>query len=346
MNKTDLTEILHQQPFGIAEFCPIDGRYLFFNKQERVLRNLSISDIESVCIFDLFDKQESHNLQAIFAQCAASLTTDEYFFAYHRNKRVFKMRLTKSNNGNIISSLTDVTKLQQLEAQHLIDQENIRCLSDAVTGANIGCWDYYPQEDRIITNKAWVTQKKYKDCDFRVSDELFSDVIDGLQKWASLVHPDDLEATSQLIKQHLNGETEIYDAKFRMLCGDNQWRWVHDIGRVFKRDENGTAIRMNGVHIDITEAKKLQLDIEKISITDSLIDLLNRRKFEFLFNNTVIEAKRSKVLCCFLFIDIDLFKRYNDTYGHQAGDNVLINIGKVLKKTLFQYNEMKTIVFD
>jgi len=334
MKQAELAEILNQQPFGVAELTAEEGNYIFFNEQERLFRGLSYTEMQSVSIFDLLGKEYSEKLRRIFEQCAASSTAQEYFFKYKSNDHTFKMRLVKSENGNIISSLTDITKLHQLEAQQLVDQENIKCLNDAVTGANIGCWDYYPQEDRIVANKTWVTQKKYKDEDFRVNAEPFSEVIDGLTTWASIVHPEDLEATSKLIEQHLNGETEYYDAKFRMKCGDGEWRWIHDLGRVFLRDKNGTAIRMNGVHIDITESKKLEMDIEQLSITDSLTGLLNRRKFEFLFNNTIIESRRSKNLCCFLFIDIDLFKAYNDQYGHQEGDHVLKSIGNILINTV------------
>ncbi len=333
MNKTELAEILNQQPFGISELNPIEGNFLYFNEQERLFRKLSFNEITSASIFDLFSEKDSEKLRDTFKQCLESSTVQEYFFKYKSNDHTFQMRLVKSDNGNIISSLTDITNLHQLEAKQLVDKENLKCLSDAVTGANIGCWDYYPQEDRIIADKTWVTQKKYKDEGFRVNNELFSDVVDGLTKWASIVHPDDLEATGKLIEKHLSGETEVYDAKFRMMCGDGEWRWIHDIGRVFQRDENGTAIRMNGVHIDISESKKLEMDIEKISITDSLTGLLNRRKFEFLFNNTIIESKRNKKLCCFLFIDVDLFKEYNDIYGHQQGDHVLKSLGQVLINT-------------
>lgn len=334
MNKTDLAGILNHQPFGISELSVDKGNYLYFNEQERLLRGQSFSEMQSVSVFDLVGKENTERLRMIFKQCIASSTAQEYFFKYKRNEHTFQMRLVKSENGNIISSLTDITKLHQLEAQQLVDQENIKCLSDAVSGANIGCWDYYPQEDRIVANKTWVTQKKYKDEDFRVNAAPFSEVIDGLATWASIVHPEDLDATSKLIEQHLNGDTDYYDAKFRMKCGDGEWRWIHDLGKVFLRDKNGTAIRMNGVHIDITESKKLEMDIQKISITDSLTGLLNRRKFEFIFNNTIIESKRSQNLCCFLFIDIDLFKEYNDMYGHQEGDHVLQRIGDTLIKTV------------
>lgn len=334
MNNAELLEILNQQPYGIAELTAEEGRYLYFNERERMLRGLSYSEMQSVSVFDLVADKDTKTLREIFEKCALSSSVQEYFFKYKNHEHTFQMRLVRSDNGNIVSSLTDITKLHQLESQQLVDQEVIKCLNDAVTGANIGCWDYYPQEDRIVANKTWVTQKKYKDEDFRVNADPFSEVIDGLTTWASIVHPDDLEATSKLIEQHINGETEFYDAKFRMRCGDGKWRWIHDLGRVFLRDKSGTAIRMNGVHIDITESKKLEMDIEQLSITDSLTGLLNRRKFEFLFNNTIIESKRSKNLCCFLFIDIDFFKDYNDIYGHQEGDNVLKSIGNTLIKTV------------
>jgi diguanylate cyclase (GGDEF)-like protein/PAS domain S-box-containing protein len=259
MTEVDLVKIFNRQPFGISELTPLEGNYIFFNEHERIFRRLSLSEMQSVSIFALFGEEESQKLKAIFEKCAASSTAQEYFFRYKSDQNIFQMRLVKNDNGNIISSLTDITHLHQLEEQQSVYKENIKCLSDAVTGANIGCWDYYPQEDRIIANETWVTQKKYKDEDFRVNSELFSGVIDGLAKWASIVHPDDLEATSKLIEKHLNGETEFYDAKFRVICGDDEWRWIHDMGKVFLRDKDGAAIRMNGVHIDITERKQAEL---------------------------------------------------------------------------------------
>jgi diguanylate cyclase (GGDEF)-like protein/PAS domain S-box-containing protein len=303
MTKVDLVKIFNLQPSGIAELTPLQGNYIFFNEQECILRKLSVSEIQSVSIFDLFCVDESEKLRAIFEKCVTSSTVQEYFFKYKSDKNTFQMRLVKGDNGNIVSLLTDITNLQQLEAPELVDKENIKCLSDAVTGANIGCWDYYPQEDRIIANETWVTQKKYKDADFRVNTELFSDVIDGLAKWASIVHPDDLEATSKLIEKHLNGETEVYDAKFRVKCGDNEWRWIHDIGRVFLRDKDGLAIRMNGVHIDITERK--QAELREKSRTHVLELITKGEPLPVILDAIVkvVEQVNPTMLCSVLLLD-------------------------------------------
>jgi hypothetical protein len=85
-----------------------------------------------------------------------------------------------------------------LNASCLADKEHIKRLGDALDTAKIGCWGFFPGEDRIIATEAWVTQKKYKD--FRANKELFSDVLDGLAKWAEIVHPDDLEATKSSLR--------------------------------------------------------------------------------------------------------------------------------------------------
>jgi PAS domain S-box-containing protein len=176
--------------------------------------------------------------------------------------------------------------------------------------------------------------KKYKNEDFRTSNELFADVVDGLTRWASLVHPDDLDATVELIEKHLNGDSDIYEAQFRMKSGDGEWIWIHDVGKVFQRDKDGVAIRMNGVHLDITKARKLEAEIDWVSMTDPLTGLLNRRKFESLFDASLRETVKNNKIFGFLFLDVDHFKKYNDIYGHQAGDDLLVAVSKVLKQSL------------
>ena len=327
-------EILNQQPYGIAELSADEGRYLFFNKKEQQIRNLTDSEMNTVSVFDLFPPDEADQLRAIFTQCLAASEGQEFSFKYQADDHTYQMLLSKSSNNTILSTLTDISSLQDLEKRYQQDQETIKCLNDAVIGANIGCWDFYPQEGKIVANKTWVTQKKYRDEDFRVNDQIFSEVIDGLERWSTIVHPDDLEPTFEIIDQHLRGETEVYDAKFRMKFGDGEWHWIHDVGRVFLRDEQGNAIRMNGVHIDITEAQKLEEKVEKLAVTDALTGLMNRRNFNYLFDAVYERAKRQSTFFCLLLIDVDHFKAYNDTYGHVKGDKVLKKISKALKKNI------------
>jgi len=82
------------------------------------------------------------------------------------------------------------------------------------------------------------------------------------------------------------------------------------------------AIRHN-----ITSKKKL----EEISTTDELTQLYNRRHFNNLMQNELNRAKREGKFISFMMIDIDHFKPYNDTYGHQDGDIALFKVAQAMK---------------
>jgi len=95
MTQTELTEILNQQPFGVAELTAEEGNYIFFNEQERLFRGLSYTEMQSVSIFDLLSKEYSKKLRTIFEQCARSSTAKKYFLKYKSNERTFQMRWLK-----------------------------------------------------------------------------------------------------------------------------------------------------------------------------------------------------------------------------------------------------------
>ena len=80
--------------------------------------------------------------------------------------------------------------------------------------------------------------------------------------------------------------------------------------------------------------------IEKLSITDALTGLSNRRNFENTFNREWRLAVRNKKPISFLMIDADKFKTYNDTYGHPQGDKLLIALSSVLKRALHRPSDL------
>jgi diguanylate cyclase (GGDEF)-like protein/PAS domain S-box-containing protein len=96
---------------------------------------------------------------------------------------------------------------------------------------------------------------------------------------------------------------------------------------------------------DISERKKAenqikdlvsQLEIEKNaaqinSITDSLTGIANRRYFDIMLSSEFYRLKRSGETLSLIMIDVDHFKKFNDHYGHVAGDECLIQIASVLK---------------
>ncbi|RXZ38679.1 sensor domain-containing diguanylate cyclase [Oxalobacteraceae bacterium CAVE-383] len=87
-----------------------------------------------------------------------------------------------------------------------------------------------------------------------------------------------------------------------------------------------------GLRIDAEEAlRTLNLTLEKLALQDGLTGLANRRQFDTAFQNELSRAKRSASSLALIMIDVDCFKRYNDIYGHLAGDECLRQVGKVIR---------------
>jgi diguanylate cyclase (GGDEF)-like protein len=78
--------------------------------------------------------------------------------------------------------------------------------------------------------------------------------------------------------------------------------------------------------------------LEKFAYTDTLTGLYNRRHFMELAQNPLEKSKRFDRACYAMILDLDFFKKVNDTYGHLAGDEVLVNAANVMKSTLRSYD--------
>lgn len=82
------------------------------------------------------------------------------------------------------------------------------------------------------------------------------------------------------------------------------------------------------------ELKIINVKLHKLSITDQLTGLYNRRYFEDIFNRELQKSKRAKSYLNVILFDIDYFKKLNDTYGHDMGDKALKALANCLKKNI------------
>lgn len=74
-------------------------------------------------------------------------------------------------------------------------------------------------------------------------------------------------------------------------------------------------------------------ELERLSITDGLTGLVNRRRLMETLTGEIERSRRLGHVCAVLMIDVDHFKRYNDAHGHQAGDDVLRGVGAALRES-------------
>lgn len=103
---------------------------------------------------------------------------------------------------------------------------------------------------------------------------------------------------------------------------------------ISERRDMEEALRYANEHLSqqLTEIKQLQHQLQEQAIRDSLTGLFNRRYLDEMLEAEMLKAKRAGYPLSLILLDIDHFKKLNDTYGHQAGDEVLQKLGILLKE--------------
>lgn len=95
-------------------------------------------------------------------------------------------------------------------------------------------------------------------------------------------------------------------------------------------DEDGHVLEILGVTRDITERKAFEAELRRLAVTDPVTSVWNRRHGEELLTADLDQTRSGGRSLSLLMLDVDNFKAINDTRGHQAGDRVLVEIGRRL----------------
>ncbi|HKU68268.1 MAG TPA: diguanylate cyclase, partial [Candidatus Baltobacteraceae bacterium] len=117
-----------------------------------------------------------------------------------------------------------------------------------------------------------------------------------------------------------------YRCDHRIVRPDESIRHVQEQARILY-DDDGTARAVVGSMLDITDRKITEARLAQLAHYDPVSKLPNRRLLEQRLHGSLARARQNDTLCAVLFIDVDDFKRINDSYGHACGDELLAQIG-------------------
>lgn len=161
------------------------------------------------------------------------------------------------------------------------------------------------------------------------SDELV------IRTFQEITYPDDLSDDLNYVQQLLSGKIYSYQMEKRYIRKDKTIVWVQLSVSLF-RDEDNTPQYFIAQIEDITERKQHHEEVEHEANFDALTNLPNRRMLLSKLHQALANAERYQHLMALLFLDIDHFKKINDTLGHDAGDTILKEVALRLTNCLRQ----------
>ena len=150
------------------------------------------------------------------------------------------------------------------------------------------------------------------------------------------IHPVDLPEMHALVDDCTTNPFSVHKQELRQVCQNGRIIWVRATARLVENESHQNTLLL--VCEDVTEAHDLSEQIAYQASHDTLTGLANRSEFDRHINElvTLVRTDDSEHALCYL--DLDQFKVVNDTCGHLAGDELLRQLGDLLKKNLRRHD--------
>jgi diguanylate cyclase (GGDEF)-like protein/PAS domain S-box-containing protein len=146
----------------------------------------------------------------------------------------------------------------------------------------------------------------------------------------NLVHPDDRQVVRLAFIAALKAQ-KAFNHDYRVILPNGAIKHFHGQSQT-QYGADGRAIYMIGSAQNITERKRMEDEVRKLALYDSLTGLPNRVLFREELDRALLRAQRNASLIGVLFLDLDNFKRVNDSLGHENGDRLLREIATRIRQ--------------
>lgn len=195
--------------------------------------------------------------------------------------------------------ITNIRKRKQSEERYQL----------ALEGTNDAVWELDIPGNRFRASGKWKEITGY-DQDIKVD----------LEDYMKYIHPDDRRTVFRSYTELKDGP-ETFASEFRLKVATGEYKWLQARGKVLRQKDK--SVRAYGYIGDISSEKKYEEEIRHLAYYDKLTGLMNRASIMKLLDDKLVEMQARHEKGAVFFVDLDDFKKVNDTMGHDCGDSLL-----------------------
>ncbi len=252
-----------------------DGEILTINNSFKRFTGFNLDKVKGKDLFHYFHERDWKKLNSKFDEAVKDGNTTKKEVAnlkcsngsYKKVLTTFKALKKDGSGQKVLVTVKDVPKLKQ-EIQNL-DKRN-KILELAFEIGNIGIWEWDLENEKNYYDENWAQMLGYE-----------KEELENTQRqWKNLIHPEDKEKVLKKLRRHFKGEEKLFKAEYRLKTKYGNWKWILTRGKVIQRNENNDPERLIGVHQNIHNKKKTEIELKEKekryrTITENTEDMIS-----------------------------------------------------------------------
>ena len=322
-------------PVGMAEIS-LEGRFIKVNRQLANILGYERLTLEELSLDDLTPVAELKSNRLTFKRLLSNEVEHLRFEKRLLDSKARDVWVTltmtvyrdeKFRPEYMIAIIEDISHRKQYEEELLASEAKFKSIANHV---NAVVWMSSPGLDRIM-----FVSNRYED----VWGRSIASLIHDPTSFLDAIYPEDRPRLEAALEGHRKG---VWNEDYRIINKDGHVRYIHDEG-VPVRSAKGKLLFMVGLARDVTservaqeQLKRSNRQLEQLAKFDPLTMAVRRPYALSDLDECIALYMRYKTAASVIFIDLNDFKEVNDTHGHEAGDQVLIEFAKCMRKNIRQ----------